>query len=63
MRWNFFKGMLLGGVTGAVVSSLLKPQMRNNPRKYLLRKTRSLRQRTGKVISDMAHEVQGLIRR
>lgn len=63
MRLNFFKGMVIGGLAAAIASMVYYPQMRPVTRKSLMGKTRRLRKQTGRIMRDMAHEMEEFIRK
>lgn len=63
MRWSFVNGILLGGLAGSLLGLYYCPRMKPNPQKFLLGQTRRIGRKTGRMMTDMAREVQGLIRR
>lgn len=62
MRSRFWNGVLIGGMAGLLAALYYAPQMKA-PRRYLVGNTRRLGKRTGKMVSNMAREVQDFIRR
>ncbi|MCR4442039.1 MAG: hypothetical protein QHH10_07505 [Peptococcaceae bacterium] len=63
MRWRFINGMLVGGLAGALLAMRFGRQMKSDPRRLLVGQTRRVGRRTGQIMSGVAREVQGFIRR
>ena len=63
MRWSFVNGILVGSIAGAVLGMMYYPQMKPTPKKYLVGKTRRIGKKTGRIIADVAEEVQELMKR
>jgi len=63
MRWRFFNGMLVGGLAGALLAAHMSRQEKPESRRFLAGQTRRVGRRTGQIMSGVAREVQGFIRR
>ncbi len=64
MRRGFFNGILVGSAAGLIMSALLKNKMRPNmATRHLLGHTRKLGRRTGKMVTNVARDVQEFIQR
>jgi gas vesicle protein len=63
MRGRFVNGILLGGLVGVLAAIYYSPRMKPVPKRYLIGQTRRLGQRTGRMVSDVARDVQDFIRR
>lgn len=63
MRWSFVNGLLIGSIAGAVLGLVSYPQMKPTPRKYLIGKTRRIGKKTGRLMADVAGEVQEMMKR
>lgn len=63
MRWRFFNGMVIGTLVGVLAAKYYNPKTRPAPKRYLMGQTRRIGQHTGRMVSNVAREVQELIRR
>lgn len=63
MRWSFVNGILIGSIAGAVLGLMYYPQMKPTPKKYLVGRTRRIGKRTGKIMTNVAEEVQEMMNR
>ncbi|PKM88541.1 MAG: hypothetical protein CVU87_07195 [Firmicutes bacterium HGW-Firmicutes-12] len=63
MRSRFVNGILLGGLVGILAAAYYSPRMKPAPKRYLMGQTRRLGMRTGRMVSDVARDVQDFIRK
>ncbi len=57
MRSRLVNGMLLGGVAGALVGLYFLPRARMNGRQELLGKSRRIKLKTGRLMSNVARDI------
>lgn len=63
MRWSFVNGILVGSIAGAALGLMCYPQMKPTPKNYLVGKTRRIGKRTGRIMANVADEVQEMMKR
>lgn len=61
MRGSFLNGIMVGAIGGTILGLMYSPQMKPTPNKYLMGKTRRLGKKTGVMMRELAHDVQGWV--
>lgn len=62
MRMSFLNGVMLGGIAGAIVGLYYYPQLKQNPHRVFLKRGRRWGRQTGRFMSNMAHEMSGMVK-
>lgn len=60
---SFLKGLLTGGLIGAMASMMIKPQLVGGPPRKMLGKTRKMQNRANRIFREVKDGFSGMMKK